>query len=1031
VNEWSTVAMRIELTNPLALLLIALVPLAHYLATGHVPWSARKQARAVSRARMRTMVAVRSVIVLLLVLALSGLRIRTRSNDLAVIFLIDVSTSMARDLKQPAQARDVVNLVNRQIDLAAPNDYVGIIAFAREPSVELSPTRKEILGAWRLSEIHSNPPNDYTDIAAALRLASALVPESATGRFVLISDGNENLESASRILPLLKSQGIEINTVAMKSIGDTRGRAEVAVRDLAAPASLSEGEAFELKASVDSTRDTDAKLRVFANDSLITERTVRLSSSGDNTFVLPQRMERKGFYTYRAEIESVDSDSIIQNNSREALVMVEGRPKILYIFGDSRPSAALVRVMNDAQLEAATKPAIGLPSTLAGFQDYDLVILDNAPASALTQDQMKMVRAYVHDLGGGFIMIGGDQSFGAGGYYKTPVEEALPVSLDIRNKKHFPSLALVLAIDESGSMNEQQLGRSKIELAQEASFAAVDALSDRDSAGVIAFNSDAEAVVKLAAVEDKPGAKKKIGEIVAAGGTAMYPGLKMAYDWLLSSDAQLKHVIVLSDGESDPGDFLGIARQMRNAGMTLSTVAVGEEADFSLMESLARTGGGRFYSTNRPETLTSIFTRETFLASGGSIIEEPFVPLPQASSPATNGIDWGRAPRLLGYAGTSEREAKEKGGSPPAVTALVSDKGDPVYSVWQYGLGRSAAFTSDAKPRWAAEWMQWPGFGQFWTQMIRDTIRRSDTSKGLNLEARLNFDTIRDSSAALSPSRTGHISVEATAADGQFKNGLALRAHVVGPDLTSIDVPLHQTAAGRYEADFTAGSQGAYIASILDGSGQPLAIPGGVKSYSPEYSLAGGDSGLLGLIRDATGGSELSTGSDSDPLGPPATAEAATINLFENRKTKTAPHEIWSNLLLLALILLPLDVGLRRVHVTREDLRSFARGLLSRARQTVDIAMGRRVFAGAELPVESLGKLKVSRSRIRLGKSADNDAIDQSPAAPMQAAALRSTKNRGTQQSSAIPSTAPPQREEGSQGALAARLLEAKKRRRE
>ena len=1036
--------MRVELTNPLALLLLMLVPIAHYLSRGRNPF-ARKLTGPVSRSRMIAIVAARSIIVVLLVLAAAGLRVRTRSRDLAIIFLIDVSTSMARDLRQPSQARDVIEMINRQIDIAEPKDYIGVIAFAREPSVELSPTRKEALAGWRLTELHSNPPRDYTDIAAALRLASALVPESATGRFVLVSDGAENLETAARILPLLRSQGVEVHTAAMRSIGDGRSRAEAAVRDLAAPARLAEGEAFELKATIDSTRETDAKLRVFSNDSLITERTVRLSAAGDNVFILPQRVEQKGFYTYRAEIEAIGADSMVQNNSREALVMVDGGPKALYLFGDPRPSPALSRVLADAKIETKARPAGGTPSTLAGFQDYDLVILDNVPATALTQDQMKMIRAYVHDLGGGFIMIGGDKSFGAGGYYKTPMEDVLPVSLDIRNKKHFPALALVLVIDQSGSMNEDQLGRRKIELAIEASSAAVEALSERDSAGVIAFESSPHAIVNLERVDDKKAIEKKIGEITAAGGTAMYPALEMAYGWLAASDAQMKHIIVLSDGESDPGDFPAIARAIRNAGMTLSSVAVGEQADFALMDMLARTGGGRFYATTRPETLTSIFTREAFLASGGSIIEEPFVPLLEHSSPATNGIDWSQAPRLLGYAGTSEREPKEKGGPAPAVTSLISDKSDPIYSVWQYGLGRSAAFTSDAKPRWAAEWMRWPGFGQFWTQMIRDTIRRADAGNGLRLETRLDFGIGHEPSRSVSPARSGHISVEASTPDGQFKNGLALHAHVIGPDLTSVDVPLHQTSAGRYEAAFPALAKGAYIASILDESGEQLSIPGGVKSYSAEYGIVPGDAALLAQIREATGGKAISVSdlvTDSpQPTGvtaeetPGALKEidARSVDLFRDRKTKTAPHEIWERLLLLALLLLPIDVGLRRVHVTREDVRSAFRGVASTARASLAVVLGRAVPVGPDVANESLGKLKASRSRVRLGReTTDGGEIRnvhvRSGVTPVQAGKPGVVDPTGPRTDATLPVRSYAKEADGG---LAARLLEAKRNRRE
>src|SRR4030095_6315993 len=209
--------------------------------------------------------------------------------------------------------------------------------------------------------------------------------------------------------------------------------------------------------------DTEATLRVYRNDSVVTERTVRVTESGENVYVLPQRVEQKGFYSYRAEVEAIGSDTFVQNNTRESFVVVEGQPSTLYLYGDEHPSPGIVRVLADGKFAADVRAAAAMPATLAGFQNYDLVIFDNVPASALTTAQMKMVQSYVRDLGGGFIMIGVDQSFGPGGYYKTPIEETLPVSLDVRQKKHFPSLALVLVVDKSGSM-----ARTKMALTEEA-----------------------------------------------------------------------------------------------------------------------------------------------------------------------------------------------------------------------------------------------------------------------------------------------------------------------------------------------------------------------------------------------------------------------------------------------------------------------------------------------------------------------------------------------------------------------------------
>jgi Ca-activated chloride channel homolog len=946
--------MRVEFTNPLALILLALIPVALYFA--------RHSLANLSRLRGGLSLGLRILILLLVVMSIAGLRVRTASRDLALIFLVDVSASVAQDTRQP-----VIDFINGEVDRAALRDYVGVVAFGREPSVELAPTRKEALADWRLQEISSNPPRDYTDIAAALRLASALVPEDAVGRLVLVSDGNENLESAIEEAQLLQASGVEVYA---RTIGTTSERGlshgEIAVRDLVAPETLAEGEAFDLKVTIDSTRDTDAVLRIYRNDSVAAERNVHLAASGENVFVLSERADQKGFYTYRAEIEAIQFDTLVQNNSREAFAIVEGRPKTLYLYGDARPSPAIARVLNEGSFLADFRPAASTPNTLAGFQDYDLIIFDNVPASALTTAQMKMVATYVRDLGGGFIMIGGDQSFGPGGYYKTPIEEALPVSLDVRQKKHFPSLAIALVIDKSGSMTGE-----KLEMTVEAGSATVDFLSERDSVGVIAFDSDPYPVVGLTKVEDKKSIIAQIQSIQALGGTNMYPGLKMAYDWLQASDSQIKHIIVLSDGESEPGDFQGIARTARDAGITVTTVAVGEGSDHKTMEMIANAGGGRFYAADSPDTLPRIFTREAVLASRSTIIEEPFTARLVRQTQATAGIDWSAAPPLGGYVGTAERDSVNS----PAITSLVSDKDDPVYAVWQYGLGRSAAFTSDAKSRWAAQWMNWPGFGQFWAQAFRDTLRREGASE---LEPRVEVNAGR-----------GRVTVEAMTSQGEFRNNLRLRAHVVAPDFSAADIMLEQTAAGRYEGDFSAVSRGAYLVNVTEDGGLPAPVTGAVNSYSPEFSITGSDQDLLARISEATGG-QIIPASTSAPVVPDGeTAQRAQpqeatgdVNLFERRATKTRPHEIWEALMLIALLLLPIDVGIRRLHITREQLEHARERLRSKLRRPLSTGLE------VETPA-SLAHLKDARARVRLG---DSDIISQDVKAQAQEAVSETSR---------------------------------------
>jgi uncharacterized membrane protein len=985
--------MKVELTNPIALVLLGLVPVALYLA--------RHSLANLSRLRGALSIVARSMILLMVVLALAGLRVRSTSRDLALIFVVDVSASVA-----PDEQYDVIDFINREIDRASPRDYLGVVAFGREALVEVTPTRKEVLGDWRLAEISSHPERDYTDIAAALRLAAAIVPDEATGRLVLVSDGNENLESALEESRLLKAQGVEVHSRSVRTVSErTTERGEIAVRELTAPQMPVEGEAFDLKATIDSTRETDAVLRIFRNDTVVAERDVHLSPDGENVFVMPQRLDQKGFYSYRAEIEAVDADGFVQNNSREAFALVEGRPKTLYVYGDRQPSQGLARVLAEGNFAADVRTANGLPTTLAGFQNYDLVIFDNVPAASLAQEQMKMVQSYVKELGGGFMMIGGDRSFGPGGYFKTPIEQTLPVSLDMRQKKHFPSLALALVIDKSGSM----LG-VKMNVALEAASAAVDVLSERDSVTVVAFDDSAHEAVKLTKAEDKKAITSEIGGIQAIGGTNIYAGLEMAQSTLAASDAQIKHIILLSDGQSE-GNYPSIVRAISDAGITLSSVAIGEDADLPLMRNLANQGGGRFYFADT-DNLPRIFTSEAFLASRAAIIEEPFTPRLVRPTQGTAGIDWSAAPQLGGYVGTSERDSQQS----PAITSLISDKDDPVYAVWQYGLGRAAAFTSDAKSRWAAGWMNWPGFGQFWTQAIRDTIRRAGAS---DLVPRVDIDGGK-----------GRVTVEAVTPDGGFKNNLRLRAHVVAPDMSAEEIALDQTAAGRYEGEFAATRRGAYLVSVSEESGGLAPVTGSVNSYSPEFGISKGDENLLSRISEETGGRPITNngreGSGSED------AASSDADLFERRATRTIPREIWETLLLISLVLLPLDVGVRRLHLTREQL--------AEARSWIESKMpgrkGEMIDADAGA---ALAQLKGARTRVRLGDDNGASATELRGSTVSAAPRAEATGEDGNSRPAKAAHSTPgkqrePTRDETAadeRPPLASRLLEARRKKQE
>jgi uncharacterized membrane protein len=515
-----------------------------------------------------------------------------------------------------------------------------------------------------------------------------------------------------------------------------------------------------------------------------------------------------------------------------------------------------------------------MPESLSDLQNYELLMLSNVPATALTQQQMTIARTWVQELGGGFIMLGGEQSFGLGGYYKSTLEEILPVRSDFEKEKEKPSIAMVLVIDKSGSM-----AGDKVEMAKSAARSAVELLGNRDQVAVLAFDGDTYVISEMQSASNKGKISDEIARIDAGGGTTMHPAMEMSFEMLMAATARLKHAILLTDGVSSPGDFEGMAQQMVSSKMTVSTVAVGEGSDTELLENIARVGKGRYYFTDDPAQVPQIFAKETVTASKSAIDEQPFLPQVIRATHALADLDLGSAPFLLGYVMTRPK--------PTCEVILATEKGDPLLAWWRYGLGMTAAFTSDAKSRWAAEWLTWPGYGKFWTQVIRQTMRKSD-ARGIIV------DTARRGPEA-------DLTVDAVNELGQFLNGAQVELTVIDPALHREKSLLAQSAPGRYAASFATPKSGAYhleIAVKQDSQVVYRQSRGLTVGYSDELRIRPTNEALLRSVAEASGGTFA-----PDP---------ATL-FGSGDKTATRPTPLWPYLAMAALFLFVLDVAVRRI----------------------------------------------------------------------------------------------------------------------
>ncbi len=829
-----------ELTHPWFLLGLLVVPV--------LVWYFYRSLVDFSRWQRLLSLAGRSLLVVLLVLSLSGLTLQRPTRQQFVVFAVDESLSVGDDEQQRVQ-----QYLDRALP-AAGEHRVAFLSFAAVPG--------QVHGErGRPSQLD----RQGTDIASALEVAVAAIPPSYVPHVVLLSDGNQTKGDA---LKAALRGGVPISTVPLSP----RSEPEVQVSAVQVPAQVREGEPFYVEVVIDSNHDDEGEIEVFRGAHKVAGEQKKIKK-GENRFRFRQTLTGERLAQYTVRIKGF-SDRLQDNNTASGLVFSSGKPRVLLVESDPKLGKHLAWALEQEGILVDIRPPRGMPDSLADLQNYELLLLSNVPATALSQRQMDVVRTYVQDLGGGLIMLGGDQSFGLGGYYKTVLEEILPVRSDFEKEKEKPSLAMVLVIDKSGSM-----GGEKIELAKKAASGAVELLGPKDKIGVIAFEGETYWVCDVQPASNKASVIDKISSIEAGGGTVMAPAMEAAHEALVNTTAKLKHVIILTDGISAPGDFEGVTTNMAQAKITVTTVGVGEDADKKLLEEIARLGNGRYYFTDDPASVPQIFAKETVTASKSALNEQPFTPQLLRPTPVLSGIDLANAPFLLGYVTTRPKPTSE--------LVLATEKGDPLLAWWRYGLGMTVAFTSDAKSRWAAEWLSWPGYSKFWAQVVRHTMRKSE-AKGVVVQVEQK-------------ERKTTVTLDAVNAAGRYLNQVETELTVIDPQLNTHKLAMVQTAPGRYLAVFETPHVGAYHLEMSQKQkGQMLAQQsrGLVVGYDDEFRLRPTNEELLQSLARVSGGTYR-----PEP--------EAVFDDLGRTAPRTTP--LWPYLVAVAASLFLADVALRRI----------------------------------------------------------------------------------------------------------------------
>jgi uncharacterized membrane protein len=813
--------------------------------------------------RARISLGLRTLIVLLLTAALAGFQFQTTPPAQSLLVVADLSASVQSALDSEAVA------VRRILQQRKGDDRAGVLSFGRDPQVEVNISKDPQFG-----EFQSQPNPHYTDLAAALQLGGSILPDDSRRHIVVISDGRQNLGDAVGEARLLRAEGVRVDTVALPvPLG-----AEVYVDRLDAPRTLTQGQQADAQALIVSNTATRATVRWYLDRTLV--NTVQLDLPvGETTVKQTVTPNDPGFHAVRVVIDAV-RDTYAENNLGEALIQVVGPPRVLLVENTIGEAPSLEAALHSTGIGTATITPDRLPRSAADLAAYQAVVLVNIPASSLGADGMALLQASVRDLGTGLVVIGGGDSYGPGGYAGTPIETTLPVQIQLPQDMQKPPVAVMLVLESTESGQGDQILRGAAE-------AVVDQLTPRDLVGVT-NGAMGTVVVPLAPLTNKAAVKRQIESINLGDPFSYGPDLQAAEQALTKANAAIKHVILFGDGDTQK-DTESVITAMHAKGITVSTVAIAANAsDASVMQAMAGWGHGRFYQSNSLQDVPQIFLKETREALKPWIVEGRIAPQLASLADVIPGVPLDSFPPLTGYVATTPRAAAD--------IVLKSPQGDPLLATWLYGLGRVMAWTSDAQGRWTAGLLQWPSANRFFGDIVHASLPQPG-DPALQIETRVQGDYT-------------HLLVTAPAT-----SGATVTVNAVTPDLADASLTLSPTGAGRFEGDLPTDQVGSYLLHISESAGgvvRHTTTTGLVVPYSPEYRDLGTDVATLKAIAQAGGGVLLTDISQAFRVPVPSVQAARPIS------------EI---LLVLAILLFPIDVALRRLIFRLEDMPAWRTAL--------------------------------------------------------------------------------------------------------
>ncbi|GCE13408.1 glutamine amidotransferase [Tengunoibacter tsumagoiensis] len=955
--------------QPLILLLVIPIGLLVYLT-----W--KKMALPYGKRQRLLILISRCLLFAFLIFALAGAAWAQPTNHQATVFVGDISSSTS------TQRSFIEQWISSALQHKHTDDSIGIVATGRNALVEQSVKSDQI----DFAHFESTPDTNYTDLAAGLRLAAAILPPDSQRHIVLLTDGQQNLGDALQEAQILQQEGIRLDIVPLPSSNGQDAR----IDGLTAPAQMHTNEHFAMHIKLFSSVAQQGTLRLYLDTTQIGQQSINLiSGSQELTLSLPA--PSAGFHTYRVTLEA-PNDAILQNNEASAFVNVQGAPRVLVIEGAPGSGQNIVSALKATNINVTVGTPSDVPVTLDGLVPYDSVILADVPAVALGNTRMQLLQTFVRDLGHGLVVSGGENSYGIGGYANTPLEQTLPVRMDIPQHKETPSIAVVLIVE---SLEEQ----TQINISKEAAKEVVNLLTPNDQVGISSGYGTLS--IKMQPVTDKKSIDKGIDDMNPDDPPSYMPDFINAEQVLLHTNAKIKHVILLGDGDAFDSYSQQITK-MANEQITVSTVATNANSpnEIATMQQIAEWGKGRFYHAENAAIIPQLLLQETERAAKRSVINERFQPAIVGNHSILTGIDG--IPSLDGYIATTPK--------PAAQIVLVSHLDDPVLAVWQYGLGHVAAWTSDALGLWTKDWISWNNAARWWANVTTWSLPSADNG-ALTING-----TVANATAQLTVDLpTG------SPTSGQQQ----VQAHIIAPDLSQQTITLEATAPERWEGSFPASQVGAYLLQVTwqgtnannqNGTSTLTAATGLVVPYSPEFHTQGTDLRFLKLLANAGGGTVLAGNAAADVFNQKLSAATASVPLT------------WL-LLILAALLLPFDIAVRRL-AGLDFLTNGYKWLLAHLRPASALALAsvEGTTSTAEASLSSLGSLRARREQRDRRASSNKQTLTTPKIVPQKAA--EPTQTTTSAKAAPAPEAAPqPAPKPVPTSSTTSRLVEAKRRR--